>query len=46
MSAGSFFPEGPLTTENAGPFVAWRLMLGFLALIVASIWIGRTIQFP
>lgn len=27
---------------NAGPFVAWLLTLGFLALIAASIWIART----
>jgi hypothetical protein len=27
---------------NAGPFVAWLLTLGFLALIAASIWIAGT----
>ena len=27
---------------NAGPFVAWLLTLGFLALIAASVWIART----
>src|SRR5262249_52359892 len=26
---------------NAGPFVAWLLTLGFLALIAASVWIAR-----
>ena len=27
---------------NAGPFVAWLLTLGFLALVAASVWIART----